>query len=122
MNLLAERSVTYDADGVTAELVIHTSTTLISAVRSILISDAQRAGETDPARALVRQFVYPDLIACATGTVNGQDVTTLDFETFLALPERFVIQWEKAVGALNGHWLPEVVAEAKKEVTPSTAD
>lgn len=118
---MAPREVKYDDGAVAAELVIHAATALIGARRVQLQLAGRQLAETDPARALLRLYSFPDLIAAATGTVAGQPVEHLDFETFIGLPEQLFAEWERAVYELNRHWLPEVVDDAKKEVEPSTS-
>lgn len=115
------REIKYDDGVVTADLTVQAATTLIGARRGRLIAQGQQSGETDPDRLLLLLYSYPDLLAPTTGTINGASVAGLTFDAFLALPEQLVDAWGRAVYELNGHWLPEVVDEAKKEATPSTA-
>lgn len=77
----------------------------------------------DSDRRLLRLYTFPDLIAA---TVAAEGIPwPLDFEDYLNLPDALGALWEKAVYALNPHWLPaskeEDESESKK-VPPSIDD
>lgn len=65
-------------------------------------------------RFVLRVVTYPDCIAAADVTINGESKIP-DFDTFANWPDEFTRQWSSAVEELNPHWLdPEY---NKKKVT-----
>lgn len=103
------------------KLTVSEATTLIGMKRTRLKVEATNAGETDVDRHLLRLYPYSDLVA-ATVAAEGLP-WPLDFESFLALPEQLVAEWEEAVYGLNPHWLPQQSDEQeKKQLTPQSSD
>jgi hypothetical protein len=99
-------------------VVVSEATALIGMKRTRLKLEAERAGEVDPDRHLLRMLTYPDLMAA---TVQAEGIEwPLEFETFLGLDDRLVGRWEEAVYGLNPHWLPGYdEAGEKKQPTRS---
>lgn len=97
--------------------------------RTLLIEQAQaeEAKETDVdlkslSRRLLHTVLYPSMIA-AVEEQKGFKEWPVSFTEFKSLPEPFVMEWEKAVFSLNGHWqpkLPEEPAKVQKKATNST--
>ncbi len=65
---------------------------------------------------------HPECIA-ATKEIHNLDGaamqfpdTTITLEDFLKLPEALIVLWEKAVYALNPHWVPELPSVLKKKI------
>jgi len=96
------------------KLTVSEATALIGMKRTRLKIEADRAGETDPDRHILRLLTFPDVVA-ATVQVEGLE-WPLDFETFVALPDRLVAKWEEAVYGLNPHWLPGYDEAAEKKL------
>lgn len=72
--------------------------------RTQLRLEGRKVEESDTGLSILRLFTYPDL---AAATVSATGIPwPLTFEQFLELPDALVGQWEKAVYALNPHWLP----------------
>lgn len=86
------------------ELTVTEATVLIGIKRTRLKAEGLEVNEEDIDRRLLRMFTYPDLMAA---TVEAAGIPwPLDFEDFLALPDRLVSQWERLLYQLNPHWLP----------------
>ncbi len=119
--------ISYDADGVKAELDVSAATVLQGARRARLRSQAkaQATETTDVDSFILRLLSYPDICAVTAGTINETMISwqePLTFELFQAVPEPLMIQVEAAVYRLNPHWLPTPPAEEqKKAATTSTA-
>ena len=62
--------------------------------------------DTDPDSRRLRLGDYPEMVACA-------DVQP-DFDTFAAMLDSFLAQWEAAVKELNPHWYARSAALEKK--------
>lgn len=118
--------ITYDADGVKAELDISAATVLQGMRRARLRTEAQAQKETtDVDSFILRLLSYPDICAVTTGTMGDMTISheqPLSFELFLSLPEPLMIRVEDAVYRLNPHWLPAPSPEdQKKAATISTS-
>lgn len=96
-------------------LVVRSANVEIGMYRNML-ADQARAEEAErgelPAgdlleisRRVLHTMIYPSLIA-ATVEHEGID-WPITFDAFRELDEPFEAQWEKAVYALNPHWLPQ---------------
>lgn len=94
---------TVEQDGL--RVVIAPATVRQGMMRTRLIAESQIAPETDPDRALLRRFSYPDCVAAAT-SAEGIQPWPPDFETYLTLPDEFCARWEQAVYSVNPHWAP----------------
>jgi len=97
--------------------------------RTLLIEQAQAEEEKQKdvdmkalSRRLLHTILYPSMIA-AVQEQKGFAEWPVPFAEFRKLPEPFVIEWEQAVFALNGHWqpkLPEEPAKVQKKRMNST--
>lgn len=73
--------------------------------RTRLRLEGRKVEQPDMGLTILRLFTYPDLVSA---TVSAQGLPwPLTFEQFLDLPDALVGPWERAVYALNPHWLPE---------------
>lgn len=105
----AERVVAWGGMTVTVRAP---ATALQGMRRTRLIAEALAAPEPDPDRALLRRFSYPDCVAGAA-SVSGVTPWPLDFESFIALPDEFIAQWEQAVYELHPKWAPGYQTDPK---------
>lgn len=110
---------TLERDGV--RITVAPATVLIGMRRTRLQVEGRSAEESDPDRALLHLYTYPDLIAA---TVEAEGIPwPISFDDFLTLPDQLAAQWENAVYELNPHWLPgggEPAEEKKEAQTIST--
>lgn len=63
---------------------------------------------------LLRRYTWPACIAAAVSS-KGFDHSTLTFDAFCRMPERFVSAWEAAVLKLNPHWKLQLTEEEEQE-------
>jgi hypothetical protein len=105
-----ERTITYDSDGIKAEVVCRSADTLAGINRQIMASQAleelSKEKNADPAISFAKSVKWPLLIASAkivSFSINGED-KKLDFDTYLTLPGMFTSMWEAAVYEVNPHW------------------
>ena len=105
-----ERTITFDSDGIKAEVVCYSADTLAGIRRQIMASEAlQELSEeknADAAISFAKSVKWPLLIASAkivSFSKDGKD-KKLDFDTYLTLPGLFTTIWEEAVYEVNPHW------------------
>lgn len=87
-------------------VTVSEATVAIGIKRQNLLRQARAEAPASFDEQLLRLLVYPDLIA-ATVDARGFDDWPISFDDYLALPEQFAYEWERAVYALNPHWIPE---------------
>ena len=109
MSDMKQREIVYQEDEWDVHLVVTEATVLHGIVRTRLRIEGRGVEDRDLDSRLLLMYTYPDLIAA---TVSAEGVSwPLEFDDFLALPERLVIQWEQAVYELNAHWLPSAITD-----------
>ncbi len=127
--MIASRVVEYTDETVTARLVISRATVLIGMRRTRMLEEGKAAlkDETDIDRIILRNYLFPDLMAPVSEgslVIEGVEKWPLDFETFLTLPDSLVNRWETEVYAANPHWspTPPKKPDPKASATRSTAE
>lgn len=116
-------TVTYKDDDLDVKLAVSEATVLVGMKRTRLKmagdklekERAEKEGNHDLDRLILRVTIYPDLVA-ATTQVKGLP-WPLDFETFLTLPEPLWAVWEEAVYKLNPHWVPKTDDDSEEKKT-----
>lgn len=98
---------------VTARLKVCEATTLMGLRRGKMASEA--GNEDNPLIWFARRFMYPDLMACTIGEIDGKPVEELTFDEFLALPDQVTDAWLAAVYEVNPHWQPRLPEPAEQE-------
>jgi len=133
-------TVTHEGQGKPLKVLVEEANVLMGMKRTMLAQEARAlllgedAANPDAqinlpdgdelALFLLRRHTYPNCIA-ATVKSEGFDHTTLTFEEFCLLPDRFVDDWENAALDFNPHWrliIPdtkEKEAEEKKDEAAS---
>ena len=116
-------TIRYNEDGYDVTITVSQATVLMGMKRTRLQIEGNEADEQDENRRLLRILTYSDLMA-ATIEAEGLPSWPLDFEDFLTLPEKMVIEWERAVYDLNDHWRARPADEEgdKKKASPSIED
>jgi hypothetical protein len=114
-----QKTITLDEGKFKAEIEIHSATILDGLHKNELIGAALQAGETDNNRQTARIVLYPNAMGAAEVKlfqVDGED-KPLDFDAFLSLPEKFILDWLTAAYDVNPHWSPMTIGEdeAKKK-------
>jgi len=77
------------------------------------------------ARALLRRYIYPDMVA---GTIEFKGIWNevelewpIDFELLLTLPFKFQSNWENAVYEVNPYWIPGEPDPKESDESPTTS-
>lgn len=110
--MIEPKRIEYERDDLKAVVTVYPATALIGLRRTRISTQQAAIDEPDADRRLLRCALYPDLIACARVEIDGTE-TALDFDSFAALPEPLVIEWERAVYEVNPHWLVKAADEKK---------
>lgn len=100
----------------TAKITVSEANTLMGMRRGQLSAAAD--GETDPILWYAKAFMYPDCLACSTGSIVIEEtlvpVKELTFEQYMALPDQVTEAWMEAVYTANPHWMPKRRDESAK--------